>query len=199
MYIFLIERAHALRAAYVRRTHDWIWVLGIAAISIGFGTIAIVAFVYPSASISTMDGECRIGLPSKVTIPLLAYDITINVALTALFIYLLVPSLRFEFRGPRPRQWACRSFRCTVRRQEWSQSHEEGLDNNLFSRRYQSQETRRTMRWLAWKSVIGAVLVLLPTVGNLGFLYYVRGTELGWLCITLCTLDSTSPIRLVTS
>lgn len=42
---------------------------------------------------------------------------------------------------------------------------------------------------LLWKSLVGAALVLAPTVANLAVLYHMKGREQGWLCLTVCTLD----------
>jgi len=70
-YIFLAERAHALRAPYLRRAHDWIRLARMIVVASGFGTITVFAFIYPLTDLSTTDGECRIGFQLKVTIPLL--------------------------------------------------------------------------------------------------------------------------------
>ena len=39
-------------------------------------------------SLSKIGGKCRIGLPLKVTLPLLIYDILINIVLTAFFCFI---------------------------------------------------------------------------------------------------------------
>ncbi|OCK98041.1 uncharacterized protein K441DRAFT_740930, partial [Cenococcum geophilum 1.58] len=70
-YILLVERAHVLRAPYLRRAHDWIWLARMIVVASGFGTIIVFAFIYPLTDLSTTDGKCRIGFPLKVTIPLL--------------------------------------------------------------------------------------------------------------------------------
>ncbi|KAJ9628648.1 hypothetical protein H2203_002550 [Taxawa tesnikishii (nom. ined.)] len=96
MQVFLVERAHAVRVHHVKRCDSWIWLISMLAVGIGFGSIGIIAFIYPLAEISVEDGKCRIGLPIKVTAPLLTFDILINVALTVVFICLLQPLLRFN-------------------------------------------------------------------------------------------------------
>ena len=47
-------------------------------IAVGFGAIAAFAFVYRIADLARGDGTCRIGLPYRVTIPLLAYDVLVS-------------------------------------------------------------------------------------------------------------------------
>lgn len=67
----LSRRAHALRAPYLRRAHDWIRLVRMIVVASGFGTITVFAFIYPLTDLSTTDGKCRIGFPLKVKIPLL--------------------------------------------------------------------------------------------------------------------------------
>jgi len=62
----------------------------------GFGVIAVIAFLWPNAGLSSSDGKCLIGLPNKVLIPLLTYDIFIHVGLISLFVLLLLPYLRLR-------------------------------------------------------------------------------------------------------
>lgn len=97
MQLFLVERLHIIRWQHKRRCDDWIWVVSIAVIALGFGAIAVVALMYPIAKLATSHGgRCHIGLPYKVTIPLLTYDILINFALTGIFITLLYPLLKLR-------------------------------------------------------------------------------------------------------
>lgn len=51
------------------------------------------------------------------------------------------------------------------------------------------QARATTLEKLVAKSLVGAVLVVLPTVLNLAFLVKLQGRELGWLCLSICTLD----------
>src|SRR5271156_5336671 len=93
MYLFLIERAHVVRCRqYVRRSDRW-YLVNTAIVALGFGTIAILSFIFPVAEFSTVDGKCRIGLPFKITLPLLIYDISINVYLTLHFLYFARPHI----------------------------------------------------------------------------------------------------------
>jgi hypothetical protein len=47
----------------------------------------------------------------------------------------------------------------------------------------------KSIEALLWKSFVGSLLVMLPTVANLAALYSLHGRELGWLCLTICTFD----------
>jgi hypothetical protein len=181
MYIFLIERARSVRAPYASRRKDWLWLSGVIMVSLGFGTIAIIAFLYPTTDISGIDGKCRIGLPFKVTIPLLSFDCTINVVLTAIFIYLLRPILRLGVPHSAP-YWRRRlvTVICKILTvKPYSLDDVQMVNISL----------RKSVEKLVYKSTIGCILVLLPTLANLSLLFYMHGRQLGWLCLTLCSLD----------
>lgn len=117
----------------------------------------------------------------------------INACLTAVFIHMLIPLLAV---GPdregtvmaRPK-WTTRMtlIFCSVFRIE------QPPDN---SHMHPSNRTfLKGIESLLWSSLIGAILVLVPTVVNLGLLSHMKGGELGWLCLTLCTLDGAYMIR----
>lgn len=167
----------------MRRSRDWIWLTGMLTIGCGFGSIAICGFVWPIADLSQIDGRCRIGLPYKVTIPLLSFDIIINTLLTGIFIYLLRPLFRLGGM-PNDDAVAANMFTKGMRRILTTSRRSDSVDfspMNGFS--------SKSIEALLWKSLIGSVLVMLPTVGNLAALLPLRGRELGGLCLTICTFD----------
>jgi hypothetical protein len=216
MYVFLVERAHAIRGPRVRRLHDWVWVIGIAVIAGGFGAVAVDAFIFPLHQLR--DGACHIGIPARVTIPLVTYDVCINIALTALFIYFLRPLIRFRFtmlqmhvtepEMPVPRHISRTVDNSTSTEKRLSTSTDEvkhgspngssassGISKQAAyigwahpSTRYEERHNSR-MEVLLKKSLIGSFLVLIPTVVNMVLLACVRGTEQSWLCFMLCNLD----------
>lgn len=196
--LFLVERAHAVRYRLKRRRQDWVWLASVAIIVLGFGTIAVVAFIYPFAEIGD-DFKCRIGVPTKVTVPLIIYDILINVALTAVFVVLLQPLLRFQqqqkaigihladdndntqIKSPVPH--------LRDRLPSTESDIELTASTSQPSPRIDAHPTVNSLKMLVYKSLAGAVAIMLPTVINLGLLFRWRGQEQGWLCFTLCTLD----------
>ena len=48
------------------------------------------------------------------------------------------------------------------------------------------------LRNLVYRSLVGAGLVLLPTIINMALLFKWKGKEQGWLCFTICTIDGKS-------
>lgn len=167
----------------MRRTQDWIWLGGMLIIAAGFGSIAIAAFVWPISDLSSVDGRCRIGLPLKVTIPLVTFDAAINVALTALFVYLLRPLMHFE-RTSHSTAVATHRFTAGLGRMLNKSAH-----TNIPGVCPVNRNFLKSIERLLWKSTIGSVLVMLSTISNIAILCWMRGRELGWLCLTICTFD----------
>ena len=89
--LFFIERAHAVKKGLKTRLKDPFWLFFVLVVIIGFGTIVILVFLAPVGIVDGGDGQCRIGLPRKAVMTLMAYDILINLALTGVFLMLLRP------------------------------------------------------------------------------------------------------------
>ncbi|KAF2128343.1 hypothetical protein P153DRAFT_35240 [Dothidotthia symphoricarpi CBS 119687] len=182
MYLFLVERAHALRAPYMHRTHDWLWMVGVLTIFGGFGTISVCGFIWPLSTISEVDGRCRIGLPQFITIPLLSFDVVVNVLLTLVFVYLLGPLIR---SGSRPTLTASRFT------QYFGRFCGGGRARDSVNLHQGNQLMVNKIEHLLWKTFIGTCAVLGPTVANMASLTMLKGRELGWVCLTVCTIDVT--------
>ena len=172
LYLFLVERTHQIRGPSCPRHQDPTFYLSVAIVLGGFGIIAVFAFLYPVTSLSKIDGKCRIGLPLKVTLPLLIYDILINIVLTAFFCFIGHQYLRG------------RTFKqlMTV------------FSAALPFTRSKKLDTQENL--LMFKGTLGALAIIMPTVANLAILFKLNGHEQGRLCFTICTIDSTSsPVR----
>lgn len=183
IYMFLVERAHALRAFYCRRYQDWVWVTGTATLAVGWGAIAIIAFLWPSVDLNGSSGECRFGWPLKVTIPVITYDVFINVALTGLFTYMLQSGFKLSLRLP---STAASRLQVSGRRasiliklkpQFEGGEYEDGVN----------QANLKAIRTLLHKTIIGCAIVMMPTIINIALL--TQGVEQSWLCFTICTID----------
>jgi hypothetical protein len=92
---FLIERLYIVRQTKQRRYFDPLWIGCMLAVTSGLGAIAISAYIWPII-ITPPDGQCLVGIASPVVLTLLLYDVAINVFLTGVFIWLLLPSLKFR-------------------------------------------------------------------------------------------------------
>jgi len=176
-----------MRAPYMCRTRDWIWLVGMLVIAAGFGSIAITGFIWPIADLSSTDGRCRIGLPLKVTIPLVAFDASINTALTGIFVYLLRPLLHFSGlpNTPEPASRLTKGIGRILKNMPHANVPRiSPVNQNFF----------KSIEDLLWKSLLGSVLVMLSTISNLAIVCWMRGRELGWLCLTICSVDGMFPI-----
>ena len=180
IYLFLVERAHAIRSSHYNRLQDWIWIVGILVVLSGFGTIATLAFISPVYQISTIDGRCRIGLPGRITLPLLVYDILINVVMTMTFFVLLRPFMRNGMPSLVP-VWLKRVHRRIQAFLKMSSSTVNPMEDALAA--------RSVLERLTWKSFHACIVILISTVANLASLFHLRGLEQGWLCLTICSLD----------
>jgi hypothetical protein len=182
MYLFLIERAHVVRCRqYVRRSDRW-YLANTAIVALGFGTIAVLSFIFPVAEFSP-DGKCRIGLPFKITLPLLIYDISINVYLTCHFLYFARPHIDNDTIG---------KLRSLFGHRRDCRSSAEDLtnDNRAFRVKATVSSPRQDhLRNLAKRTLKGMCIMLLATVINLSILFHMSGQEREWMCFMFCTLD----------
>lgn len=222
MYLFLAERAHAIRAPYMRRSQDWIWLLLLFLVFVGLGTLTICAYLWPVSHINPEDGICRMGLPVRVSIPMLAYDAFVNIVFTGLFIWLMGPLIKLNALPTKVQRQECPRQRvrqlsegptgasagppphlaprgrqilhwttCLTRVISLAFGSTKPLGPSIYAGSYLSRPASGETRIdrLIARSLVGAVLVLIPTAANLVIMFALRGKELGWLCLLICTVD----------
>ncbi|RPB25321.1 hypothetical protein L211DRAFT_759234, partial [Terfezia boudieri ATCC MYA-4762] len=83
LYFFLVEK-WIIRGSRKPRHRDVLYLFNSIGMLVPYCIVISLTFVFRRADIST--GECRIGLRLPANVPLLAFDICINVYLTALFL-----------------------------------------------------------------------------------------------------------------
>ncbi|KAL0263759.1 hypothetical protein SLS55_002741 [Diplodia seriata] len=206
LYLFLVERAHVIRAPSTRRLSDKVWLTGMAIVCLGFGALSVVGFLWPVAKIT--DGQCRVGLLSRVTIPIISFDIVINIGFTVLFIRLLWPLLSFHSKRASRLGLAATSSsswhrRVLAPRSRQAQHDQPAVEvrgkDAAIAPRIDVGNTRllKVLRKLVFKTVIGGVLVMVPTTANLVLLFRWEAHEPGWMCATICSLDVTWSVVVV--
>ncbi|PVI05975.1 hypothetical protein DM02DRAFT_583575 [Periconia macrospinosa] len=182
LYIFYLERVHIARLPDVsKRTQDKIWIAGMI-IAVGFfGGMALWCLATPHAKISLKDGHCLIGsdmIPSYITF---SFDIIINIGLTFVFCWLIMPILKNQERGvdycgseesqPSPRK------RAVVRRMLGRGRTE--TDDRL------AQSIKKMLK----RNIIGSALTFVAGSINL-IIYFVDATsQIAYVCYTLCVVD----------
>ncbi|KAF9352048.1 hypothetical protein BGX26_010071 [Mortierella sp. AD094] len=97
IYLFLIERVYVVTAVGVTRWNSTMFKLNIALLS-PYIAVVILAIKYRTSQIIE-DGQCRFGILSQASGPLIAYDSFLNIWLTALFLRALVSSTS-QLQGP---------------------------------------------------------------------------------------------------
>ncbi|KAK7188104.1 hypothetical protein DPSP01_001645 [Paraphaeosphaeria sporulosa] len=187
LYMFLLERAHVVRAPFIRkRTDDWVWVGGTTLICVTFGAISIWGLITPHAELSLDDGQCRIGLAKVPAYLLLIFDALINAALTVLFVVLLRPVLEFRERtstcfddgNPSP---SVNRFRQALRQlRSLGFKEDEGTDN--FS---------TSIKIVLWKNVVGSGITFMASAANLIVFFSEKGSQLAFVCLVSCMADVT--------
>jgi hypothetical protein len=163
---------------------DPLWVVGTLLIVIGFGPIVAVGFINPFARIFQEDRTCHIGLRRYTTIPLLTFDIFINVSLTLCFVYLLSPVIRsnnIPMISPSIGRFA--SWLCS----RWQRERDTDVTVHTGNPRVAKSISRLLLR-----TFLGSCLVLISTIVNTVQLTILgEGREWGMVCFMICTADST--------
>lgn len=182
-YQFLVERIHALSASHKSRTKSFMWITGTLLVVMGFGTIVAIGFIEPLAQVLPQDGRCRMGLRRYAAIPLLSFDLFINILLTLVFVYLLGPVIRSNNQAiPSPSASHLALWLCSCRQRKRHPEVRVHTGNPQVAKRIEN---------LLWRTFVGACLVMVTTAANLLQLTILEGKEWGFVCLTLCTLDIT--------
>ncbi|KAJ7890457.1 hypothetical protein B0H14DRAFT_2497089 [Mycena olivaceomarginata] len=106
IYTFLIEKVYVVWAGGEKRFRSPIYIICAITVGLYAGIIALLFFGRVS-QFRAGDKACVIGLTAVASIPLLSYDLYINVFLTALFLW---PLLRSNLSTPRLRRVAIRTL-----------------------------------------------------------------------------------------
>ncbi|KAI9786869.1 MAG: hypothetical protein M1839_005100 [Geoglossum umbratile] len=181
MYLFLVERAHVVRRSGFRRQSDVWYYINMGLVVFGFGTVAIFSFFHPVATIVGEEHICEIGLPFNITLPLLIFDVWINIFLTGQFIFF---ARRFM------RNWVPRTLR-----QTWNKLIHPHLRNDGPSPLEDNPADQRgVLADMAWRTCKAMFIVLTTTIANLSILFALRGHEQAWLCFLMCSIDVVSGV-----
>ncbi|KAJ6581571.1 hypothetical protein B0H19DRAFT_512771 [Mycena capillaripes] len=106
IYAFLIEKVYVVWAVGEKRFRSPVYIICVITVGLYAGIIALLFFGRIS-QFRNGDEACVIGLKSYASIPLLSYDLYINVFLTGLFLW---PLLRSNLSTPRLKRVAIRTL-----------------------------------------------------------------------------------------
>jgi len=197
LYIFMHERAHAIRAAEYTRLQDKPYIITISIVSAGI--LAVMAYtLWSSMAQMGADNKCRIGLQPKVAGALLAFDLCINLWLTVLFVWQLMTFVktRAEIQPPASLSTFTRHFIGVTSFKSASvpTSRPESPETSTFEMELVTSNSPAgvivSLEKLIKKSLIGLMLIVIPTSVNLIMFIVMNGMETGFECFLTCTLDS---------
>ncbi|EMD58351.1 hypothetical protein COCSADRAFT_104066 [Bipolaris sorokiniana ND90Pr] len=179
LYIFYLERTHIACQPLARR-HDTMWIGGIVMTVGFFGGMTVWCIATPHSAISVHDGHCRTGsdmIPSYTTF---STDIVINFSLTGVFIWLILPILKSQARGP------------TTVVDEFSLSPAlgpSGLRGVLRSNVERDDPLASSVKKMIRRNIIGSILTFVAGAINL-IVYFVNATsQIIFVCYTMCIVD----------
>lgn len=173
VYAFLCERVHVVRAPFVRRSQDKIYIACVVPAMVLYTAISVNSYFYRVTAMHDSDGRCHFGIRSVASIPILSVNLFTNIVLTGIFFYLLRPVIKFHGLSTVSAAFTRKSKNASMTMQP-SESE---------------SAIQRSIKTLLWKSVVGAILIELPVAGNMIQFIVTRGEELGMICLTLCMAD----------
>jgi hypothetical protein len=173
IFLFLVERIHVVRAPFVQRKNDKIYLGCLAIVLLTFGPVVVNCYVQPITYMAASNGRCHFGIRGSASIPILAVNLFVDLVLTGVFFYLLRPSVRVPVLP-------------TVSKllKSWS-------NKDFVQTQDNSNETaaQRTIRTLLWKSIIGSLLIEIPMMANMIQFVITSGHEFGTICAAVCVVE----------
>ncbi|KAF2011651.1 hypothetical protein BU24DRAFT_286310 [Aaosphaeria arxii CBS 175.79] len=110
IYYFLVERAYIIRGSRLSRLKDKLYCFNCFGMLIPYVIVIILNFVWRISYIND-DGVCIIGMEKRAMMPLIIFDVVLNVYLTCLFIVPLRKLYSYQHdRNHSLRRMATRSF-----------------------------------------------------------------------------------------
>ncbi|KAF4302018.1 hypothetical protein GTA08_BOTSDO10329 [Botryosphaeria dothidea] len=108
VYLFLVEKAYIVRGSNIPRLKDKLHMFNICAAMGPYGVLAILNIIWRFSHVK--DGTCIIGMEKKALMPLIIFDVAVNVYLTALFIVPLRRLYSYKNKDNNVRTMAFRTF-----------------------------------------------------------------------------------------
>jgi hypothetical protein len=189
--LFLLERVRVVRAPFVERKRDAIWIIGATVTVCGYSSIMGFEFVAPEADLSRVDGECRIGIQPSGAIAMMVLDTVLNVVLTSIFVWQLRPAISsFLIRQSNCMQGTSEQQKrsSTTRLFQWEQQ-------GLWSARRSTSENN--LRIMVIRNIIGSTLILVNTIVNNAIFLTWAFARMSHACLLMCLTDSKFEVTLL--
>ncbi|KAF1362442.1 hypothetical protein EJ07DRAFT_107325, partial [Lizonia empirigonia] len=85
IYYFLVERAYIVRGSLNSRLKTKLWVFNCLLMILPYTVLAIINFIWRITYIND-EGVCIIGMQKTAMLPLITFEVVVNVYLTLLFV-----------------------------------------------------------------------------------------------------------------
>jgi hypothetical protein len=92
----MVERIRLVRAPFVKRSKDVIYLSCLAMVLTMYGAVSVNAVVFRYTALQESDGRCHGGIRSIASLPTIGVNLFTNVVLTGVFFYLLLPLSKYE-------------------------------------------------------------------------------------------------------
>ncbi|EPS37629.1 hypothetical protein H072_8630 [Dactylellina haptotyla CBS 200.50] len=110
IYFFLVEKVYIIRSKHKGpRIKDKMYLFNTIGMLFPYFIVIILTFIFRISELHS-DGECYIGLKLVANIPLLVFDVIINIYLTSLFLVPLFGVFSFDQASQKVRAMAKRTF-----------------------------------------------------------------------------------------
>lgn len=182
-YLFLLERVHIVRAPFVDRTRDRLYVIGAILTTGGFFAIMAWQFVNPFSELNHQTGICRIGIEPQAAMAVIVLDILINTVLTGIFVWQLRPALG----SAAPKMRSLASNTTCVETDSPSHGFRQWMGKTRHSMRTSS---RSDLRVMLVRNVVGSGFMLMVTVCNNSLFLSWAFAKMSHACLLMCLTDS---------
>lgn len=173
VFAFLVERVHVVRAPFVRRSKDKVYLACVVPSMVLYFAITINSYFWRVTAMHDSDGRCHFGIRGAASIPILSVNMLTNVVLTGVFFYLLRPVIRIHGTNTLSAAFTGKGETKHIAKQQTANE----------------SAVQRNIKTLLRKSIIGAILIEMPVAANMIQFIVTRGDELGMLCLIFCMGD----------
>lgn len=173
VYAFLVERVHIVRAPFVPRSKDKVYIACLVPAMVMYTGISVNSYFWRVTAMHQTDGRCHFGIKSQASIPILVVNVVTNVVLTGVFFYLLRPVIKLH---------GLPTISATLTRRSKTEA--------VIAQPARGETAvQRNIKTLLSKSIIGAILIELPVAANMIQFLITGGKELGMMCLVFCMMD----------
>ncbi|PSN73492.1 hypothetical protein BS50DRAFT_607105 [Corynespora cassiicola Philippines] len=172
IYTYLVERVHVVRAPYLRRRDDRIYLACMGMVIVLYSAVSLNSYLHPVTQMEDYDGRCHFGIDGRTAIPIIAVNLFTDLVLTGVFFYLLRPVVR---------QRGMATVSGFLERSKVVGPERQEPDDGTA--------VQKNIRTLLKKSIIGSILIEIPTAANMIQFYVTEGKELGMICLAICMFD----------